>query len=347
MKTIEQNNPTNQQTKRSLAQKYFLWLDPCEIWCLMRKKTRFNSTFYDCIRLALENPSDTICGLYAYDGDCYEVFRNIFWPVIMDYHKVDIRNLTFKHDFGDVQHIHDLSSDINRQILSIRIRINRSIQGYPMIPKLNLNQLLEIEERIRNALEYLDQDLHGEYRSLKDISDVDQIDLREKSILFQKPAYHPAINAIADDQWPTGRGIFINKNQNFIIWINEEDNLSFISQSNDGKMNEIYERMIRAIEKLNQTFEFQQHQRLGYLNLSPMNIGTALQVNIHIKLLHLEKSNPLIEFCKKLDIHIENTNEYNIFNLSNIIRLGRTEFNIIRLMWNGIEQIIKQDIHQS
>ncbi|CAF3963260.1 unnamed protein product, partial [Rotaria magnacalcarata] len=162
-----------------------------------------------------------------------------------------------------------------------------------------------------------------------------------------KPAYHPAINAIADDQWPTGRGIFINKNQNFIIWINEEDNLSFISQSNDGKMNEIYERMIRAIEKLNQTFEFQQHQRLGYLNLSPMNIGTALQVNIHIKLLHLEKSNPLIEFCKKLDIHIENTNEYNIFNLSNIIRLGRTEFNIIRLMWNGIEQIIKQDIHQS
>ncbi|CAF4903567.1 unnamed protein product, partial [Rotaria magnacalcarata] len=63
---------------------------------------------------------------------------------------------------------------------------------------------LEIEERIRNALEYLDQDLHGEYRSLKDISDVDQIDLREKSVLFQKPAYHPAINAIADDQWPTG-----------------------------------------------------------------------------------------------------------------------------------------------
>ncbi len=181
----ERKNSTNQQTKKKcLAQKYFLWLQPCEIWCLLRKKTRFNSTFSDCIQSALEN-SDTICGLYATDGDCYELFRCLFWPVIMDYHKIDIRNLIFKHDFGDFHHIEDLSSELNKQILSIRIRINRSIQDYPMIPKLTADQLLEIEERIRNTLEHIDQDLHGEYYSLKDINQIDQIKLREKSILFQ------------------------------------------------------------------------------------------------------------------------------------------------------------------
>jgi len=131
-----------------------------------------------------------------------------------------------------------------------------------------------------------------------------------------------------------------------IVWINEEDHLSLISQSNDGKMSETYERLIRVINQINQTFEFQQHQRLGYLNCSPLNIGTALQVNIHVKLLHIEKVHQLIEFSKKFDIHFENTNEKNIFNLSNIIRLGRTEFHIIRGMWNGIQQIIEQDLHE-
>jgi hypothetical protein len=178
----EREISTNSHTKRkSLAQKYFLWLQPCEIWCLMRKKTQFNSTLIDCLQSALEN-SDTTCGLYATDGDCYELFRCLFWPVIMDYHKNDIRNLIFKHDFGDYHHIENLSSD---QILSIRIRLNRSIQGYPMIPKLTNDQLLEIEERIRNTLEHIDQDLQGEYYSLKDINEIDQKKLREKSILFQ------------------------------------------------------------------------------------------------------------------------------------------------------------------
>jgi protein-arginine kinase len=143
-----------------------------------------------------------------------------------------------------------------------------------------------------------------------------------------------------------GRGISFNKDENLIVWINEEDHLSLISQSNDGKMNETYARIIHAVDKINETLEFQQHQRLGYLNISPLNIGTALQVNIHVKLVHTGKLNQLIEFSKKFDIHFETTNETNIFNLSNIIRLGRTEFHIIRDMWNGIQQIIEQDIQE-
>jgi hypothetical protein len=186
MTNNERETSTNPLTKRkSLAQKYFLWLQPCEIWCLMRKKTQFNSILIDCLQSALENP-DTTCGLYASDGDCYELFRCLFWPVIMDYHKIDIRNLIFKHDFGDYHHIEGLSSD---RILSIRICLNRSIQGYPMMPKLTNDQLLEIEERIRNALEHIDQDLQGEYYSLKDINEMDQNKLREKSILFQVSIY--------------------------------------------------------------------------------------------------------------------------------------------------------------
>lgn len=188
MTNTEREFSTKQQTKRkSLTQKYFLSLESCEIWCLMRKKTQFDSTFYDCIRSALEN-SDATCGLFASDGDCYELFGNLFWPIIMDYHKVDLRNFIFKHDFGDFHHIPSLSSELNKQIVSIRIRINRSIQGYPMMPKLTVKQLLEIEEHSRNAFEHMSEDLQGVYRSLKDIYGNELVELREKSILFQVSA---------------------------------------------------------------------------------------------------------------------------------------------------------------
>ena len=137
--------------------------------------------------------------------------------------------------------------------------------------------------------------------------------------------------------------MFVNKDENLIVWINEEDHLTLISQTIGNRMNETYERLIRATEKLNQSFAFQQHQRLGYLNFSPRNIGTALQVNVRVKLLHVEKLNQLIDFAHKLDIRLENTNENQIYNLSNLIQLGRTEFHIVRSLWDGIQQIIEED----
>ncbi|UJR24971.1 hypothetical protein I4U23_006335 [Adineta vaga] len=335
-------NSNVETKKKSLTQKYFLWLQPCELWCLLRKKTRFNSSIYDCIQSALEN-SDTICGLYATDGDCYDLFRCLFWPVIMDYHRIDLRNLVFQHDFGNFHHIDDLPMEINKQIISIRIRLNRSIENYPMIPKLTGEQLIEIEERLKATLEHLDEDLRGNYYSLKDINEDNQMKLREKSFLFQEPIDRYLESAGAYNLWPNGRGFCVNKNENFIVWINEEDHLSLISQSHNGKMNEIYELLIRATNQISQICEFQQHQRLGYLNFSLLNIGTALEITIQIKLLHSERLNQLIELSKTLDIDIKPTPDKSIINLSNRIRLGRTEFHIIRNIWNGIEQIIKED----
>lgn len=99
------------------------------------------------------------------------------------------------------------------------------------------------------------------------------------------------------------------------------------------------------MEKINQTMEFQQHQRLGYLNFSPKNIGTALQVDIHVQLLNGSQLDRLIDFSRKLDMHIEPGNELNVYHISNMIRLGRTEFHIVRGMLDGVQRLIEQDLH--
>lgn len=173
----------DQFLRNSLAYKHFLLLQPSEIWCLMRKKTSFHSTFGDCIRSALEHP-DSFCGLYACDGDCYELFRCLFWPLIMDFHHIDLRTFSFKHDFGDIQQISEWTSEMNERIVSIRLRLSRSIQGYPMVPKLTLEQFIELEDRIRPICVKFEKDLQGQYRSLRDIEENEREKLRDQQTLF-------------------------------------------------------------------------------------------------------------------------------------------------------------------
>ncbi len=69
-------------------------------------------------------------GLYAPDPDCYDVFQCLFWPIIAEYHKVDVNDLKFKHDFGDPDRLPELEgSKLANAIISTRIRIVRSLEG--------------------------------------------------------------------------------------------------------------------------------------------------------------------------------------------------------------------------
>ena len=125
------------------------------------------------------------------------------------------------------------------------------------------------------------------------------------------------------------------------MWVNEEDHLSLISQSRHSQIRDTYGRLQRAMEKVNQVFDFQQHPRLGYLNFSPLNIGTALQIDIQLRFAHPEKVDAAMEFCRKRDIRLAATNEKNVVDLSNVIRLGRTEFHLVRGMIDTVERLLE------
>ena len=142
-----------------------------------------------------------------------------------------------------------------------------------------------------------------------------------------------------------GRGLHRSTDDGLLVWINAEDHLSLVATSNSGRMSEVYGRIVRGMETINQELEFQQHQRLGYLNFSATNIGTALQVDMYVQLLDGSKLDRLMDVSRKLDMHIEPREESNVFHVSNMIRLGRTEFHIVRGMLDGVQQLIEHDLH--
>jgi arginine kinase len=117
--------------KPSLTEKYL----PKDLWKWMSIKTSFGTTIYDCVRSAVENPDSNV-GLYAPDPEAYDTFADLFHPVIAEYHKVDVAKLKSVHDLGDASKLEDLSSEYAEQIVSTRVRVGRTVKGFPMASKL-------------------------------------------------------------------------------------------------------------------------------------------------------------------------------------------------------------------
>jgi hypothetical protein len=123
--------------KPSMAEKYM----PKDLWRMLSIKTSFGTTIYDCARAALENP-DAKVGLYAPDPEAYDVFAKVFHPVIAEYHKVDVVTLKSVHDLGDASKLDDLPQNFQDQIVSTRVRVGRTIKGYPMAAKLTRDVMI-------------------------------------------------------------------------------------------------------------------------------------------------------------------------------------------------------------
>lgn len=152
--------------KVSLCQKYL----PVDCWTWLQKKTKYGSTIIDCCKSAVENPDSSV-GLYAPDPDCYDTFPEIFLPVISDYHKIDATTIKSVHDFGDSKLLADFQGKYKDAIVSTRIRVGRTLKGYPMGPKLTRETREEVESLMTKAFSELQGDLYGDYMKLTEMSD--------------------------------------------------------------------------------------------------------------------------------------------------------------------------------
>lgn len=48
--------------------------------------------------------------------------------------------------------------------------------------------------------------------------------------------------------WPNGRGVYFNRAENFLIWVNEEDHLRFISMESGSDVAKVYHRLATGVK---------------------------------------------------------------------------------------------------
>merc|ERR1711962_1695255 len=106
---------------------------------------------------------DQHCGIYAGDKDSYEMFKDVFDPIITEYHGLPE---DFSHT-SDMD-VSKIEGNINEKapVKSTRIRVGRSIDGFGLSPGITKEQRIEVESLMKKAFAKMTGDLAGSYYPL-------------------------------------------------------------------------------------------------------------------------------------------------------------------------------------
>lgn len=311
---------------------------------LKKKTTDYGGTIASCIRSGCEHLKSH-CGIYASDPDAYDVFSDVFYPIILDYHKVK----ELKHpapDFGDLNNLGfgDLDPS-GKMVNSTRIRVGRSHANYGFPPTTTKDDLIEMEKMTVDALKSLRGELRGTYYPLLGMTPDVQKQMIEDHFLFRDD--DPVLgDANGYDNWPSGRGIFFSNNKKFLVWVNEEDHLRIISMQQGGNLAEVWKRLVNGLNKLEKKLTFAHHPKFGYLTFCPTNLGTTLRASVHIKIPNLSKHQDFRAICESLNlqprgVHGEHSeSKGGVYDISNKRRMGLSEIEAVQEMRKGVEKII-------
>ncbi|PLX68379.1 MAG: arginine kinase [Denitrovibrio sp.] len=310
-------------------------------------KTSNNFTLEKAIKSGVENP-DSGVGIYAGDAESYTLFAPIFDPIIEDYHKFTASD-SHNSDMKPPEAAWSNPDKEGKYILSTRIRVGRNLADMPLGPAISTAQRNEVENRASIALMNLPDELKGRYYRLSNLSDEERQKLVEDHFLF-KSGDRFLESAGLNRDWPEGRGIFHNTDKTFLVWVNEEDQLRIISMQMGGDIFEVFSRLCKAVDSLSKSMSFLQSKHLGYITSCPTNLGTAMRASVHIKLPKLADRQDLFKkitdehYLQIRGIHGEHTESAEpIFDISNKRRLGVTEVELIRGLYDGILALINKE----
>ncbi len=329
------------EESKCLAKKH---LSP-EIYKLLEhKKTGSGFTLLKAINSGIKNIDSSI-GIYAGDSMSYDTFSLIFDPIIHEYHDFSEEK---KHK-SDISNIELANLDPERKyIRSTRIRIARNLNNFDFSPHINLSCRQKLEKKIVDALNSLKGSLQGQYYPFKNYSSSKNSD-RKKQLCFPKGDRFQDAAGINSD-FPKCRGIFKSFDKPLMVWVNEEDHLRLISLRESADIAKVYNDVCKAIDKLSQNLDFAWHDTYGYLTSCPTNIGTSMRAGVHIQLKKLaQKRTILNDLVNSYNLQIRGTKgektevDNAVFDISNLQRLGISEYETIQNLYKGLESIIKTE----
>lgn len=303
-----------------------------------------------CIKTGVDAPHLGI-GITAGDESCYATFKDVFYPVIKEWHKFDPETDTHKRDL-DPDHLvfSDETKELfNKHVKSTRIRAARSLKGHFLTSCATDEDRAAVEGKLKTIFEeQFTGDMAGKYYSLGNLTDEQKTDLRSNGFLFQMPKNTNCLYySGAANNWPHGRGIFHNEARTFLAWVNEEDHCRIISMSTDGDILTVFKRFALASDTFEKHAEIMFADNLGFIGTCASNLGTGLRASVMVVLPEFNKDVHFLEACcAKLDLQPRGSSgEHSAavgakWDISNKQRIGFTEVQLVQKMIDGVTKLI-------
>lgn len=160
--------------------------------------------------------------------------------------------------------------DHNDIVISTRIRIARNLADYPFPVRLDNKSKIEVNEKIRDAL---DGKENLTYTELKTLTRSQIVSLAERHLI--SPEF--ASNSDA-------RALLISDNEDISIMLCEEDHIRIQVMKSGLALKEAYELADKIDTEINQSLKYAFDEKLGYLTQCPANLGTGMRASV---MLHL------------------------------------------------------------
>jgi creatine kinase len=303
-------------------------------------------------------------GCTAGDEECWELFKDLYYPIIKAWHGYDAYTQTHPMDLdpSKLKFTDEQRATFNQYVASTRIRAARNISGFSLPPGATETDRAGVEAVLQQAFAGLGGELSGTYYELGALSEEQTKFLLERGFLFQVPtARNLLTGAGAARSWPDNRGIFHNETQTALCWVNEEDHCRIISMELGGDIPSVFTRFCALSDAIKVSAEangakLMWNEKLGFMGTCPSNLGTGLRASVMVCLPEFNKlmegadhaDKELLEtVCSAFDLQPRGSaGEHSAavgakFDVSNKQRLGFSEVQLVQKMIDGVSKVIE------
>eukprot|EP01035_Chromulina_nebulosa_P007792 gene7792-10531_t len=155
---------------------------------LKDKKTKGAYTLSNAILAGVVTP-DLQVGATAGDEESWEVFQELFYPIVKVLHRYDptIEKHTSDFSFQKIEFSESQSQLFDKFVVSTRIRAVRNISGFSLPPGTTDAERIAVESILRDTFSGLSGDLAGTYFELANLTKEQTAFLNSKGFLFAVP----------------------------------------------------------------------------------------------------------------------------------------------------------------
>ena len=320
------------------------------------------------IKSGLDN-QDSNMGCYAMNPEDYDLFKPFFKKVLAEYHKVSEEAVHVNN--WNLDGIEGLPEEgkLNlenlgfRDPLSMRVRVGRNLLDFPLPGAMTKNDRVNMEKKMCTAFEKLISmpEFGGNYNSLtpghpNHISQKDYQKLVDEHLMFKDMSVDPYLNSAGiSNDWPHGRGCYVSKDREFIIWVGEEDHLRIMCMKKGYMLNDIFDRLKQSLDVIDgiDGLKFAISPDYGVVTSCPTNLGTGMRASVHVGLPKLcadgtEKKAK--EICKPLGLSVRGLGGEHtpigpggVCDISPSARFCISEAQIITNLYNGIKLLKEKE----
>jgi len=224
-------------------------------------------------------------------------------------------------------------------VMCSRIRLARNLAEFPFINRASRGEKSEIEANVKGCFDRAGLELA--YQDVGGLNALDRQFLVERQLISRE-------HAAAEGP----RGVAVGPSENISIMVNEEDHLRIQVMLSGFSLGDVWDRINRLDDQLEEQIAYAFSPQLGYLTACPTNVGTGIRVGVMLHLPALVQTKQIEKVFRALQkinlavrgLYGEGTQAFgDFYQISNQQTLGKSEPELIRNLSDVVPQIINYE----